>query len=106
MTRIDFSFVVPANLKEGDNIFFINDQGGASLLGSLLSIINDGMSIIVDADPTTVRPDIGQTILFAPNRSVELSGIIGYEGTCVMVNDSTQRAELFAVSTEVFESSR
>ena len=106
MVRIDFSFQLPSNLKVGDDIFYVNNNGGASLLGSLTTIGADNMSIMVDADPTTVRPDVGQFILFAPSRSVEQSGLIGYEGTCVFVNDSTKRAELFAISTEVFESSR
>ncbi len=104
MVRLTFGFNLPSTLSVGDDIFYVNEDGGAELLGP--ATIVELNELTVDADPTTVRPDIGQFILFAPNRSVEQSGLIGYEGTCVFVNDSTKRAELFAVSAEVFESSR
>ncbi len=103
MLAITFGFDINRNLKVGDNVYYINEAGGTVLLGPAVSIVD--RTLTVDVDPSTVRPDVGQFILFVPNRSVESSGLIGFEGTCVMVNDSTKKAELFAVSSEVFISS-
>ena len=102
--ELRFGFEINRSLKVGDMVYFINEDGGPEELGTAASIVD--RTLVVDVTAETIRPDVGAFILFSPGRSVEASGLIGYEGTCVMVNDSTERAELFAVSSEVFESSR
>ena len=101
---LTFGFQITRNLKVGDTVYFVKDDGSPEELGTAASIT--GNNLVVDITVETVRPDIGSFILFSPGRSVEASGLIGYEGTVVMVNESTSKAELFAVSTEVFNSSR
>ncbi len=101
---LTFGFEINRSLKVGDMVYFITEAGGTETLGTAASIVE--RTLVVDVTAETIRPDIGSFILFSPGRSIEASGLIGYEGTCVMVNDSTEKAELFAVSTEVFESSK
>ena len=58
---------------------------------------------------TTSLPDNEVTtshfILFSKDNAINMSSILGYYAEVKMVNNSTSQAELFQVSTDVFESS-
>ena len=58
---------------------------------------------------TTTLPDNEVTtshfILFSKDNAINMSSILGYYAEVKMVNNSTSQAELFQVSTDVFESS-
>lgn len=45
-------------------------------------------------------------IMFQKNRSAGVSGVLGYYAEMEFRNNSTKKAELFAVGSEVFESSK
>lgn len=59
---------------------------------------------------TTTLPDNTVTtshmILFSKDNAVNMSSILGYYAEIKMTNTSTSEAELFQVSTEMFESSK
>ena len=51
-------------------------------------------------------PDDGDFIMFLKDTRVNTSGIKGYFAKAKFINDSNQPAELFAVSSEINESSK
>ena len=102
--RLTFGFDINRNLKIGDTVYFINEEGGTDELGTAFSIVDRTLTVDITAE--TVRPDVGAFIVFSPGRSFEEGEVTGYENTVVFVNDSTSKAELFAVSGEAFSSSR
>ena len=44
--------------------------------------------------------------MFSKNKSVNNSSLLGYYAEVKLTNDSIKKAELFALSTEVLESSK
>ena len=51
-------------------------------------------------------PDVNDFIMFLKDTRVNTSGIKGYFAKAKFINDSNQPAELFAVSSEINESSK
>ena len=45
-------------------------------------------------------------MFFQKNKEIGTSGVIGYYAEVKMEHDSTSEVELFAVSSEIFESSK
>ena len=48
----------------------------------------------------------GDLVMFSKNKVVNDSGVTGYYADVKLTNSSTDRAELFALSSEVSESSK
>ena len=63
-------------------------------------------SISVEVDNSVPRPSDGNFVFFGKDVQAGTSGVIGYYAQVQMRNDSTDRAELFAVSSEIFISSK
>ena len=82
-----------------DIIYFKNSSGTIIKLGDCLTISSDRKSITVYADDTTEQPANG-------NEGVGMAGVTGYYFEVEMKNETTDEAELFAVSSELFESSK
>jgi len=89
-----------------DIIYFKNSSGTIVLLGDCLTISSDRKTITVYADDTTEQPADGNFIFFGKNEGVGMAGITGYYAEVEMKNETTSEAELFAVSSELFESSK
>jgi len=51
-------------------------------------------------------PNPGDFIMFAKDRVANTSGIIGYYADIKLINNSTNKAEMFAISSGVIESSK
>ena len=51
-------------------------------------------------------PNIGDFIMFSKDNAANMSSILGYYAEVEMVNDSNYKAKLFAVSTDISESSK
>ena len=76
--------------------------------GDTVGVPVSGTSITVDIG-TTVDTDFDVTtafISFAKEKKVNTSSLIGYYAEVKFVNDSTKKAKLFSVSSEVTESSK
>ena len=99
-----------ASLQLGDVVLFGipngNDIESTTRLGTVAEIFNNRTSVRITRDANAPVPPSNAFYLFTKDKGIEASGIIGYEATFTFRNDSTTKAELFAVSTEVFESSR
>ena len=59
-------------------------------------------------DPTAPInvPNVGDFIMFAKNRAVNTSGIIGYYADIKLSNNSRDKAEMFSIASGVIESSK
>ena len=51
-------------------------------------------------------PSIGDFIMFSKDNAANMSSILGYYAEVEMSNDSNEKAKLFAVSTDISESSK
>lgn len=51
-------------------------------------------------------PEINDFIMFSKDNAANMTSILGYYAEVEMINDSTEKAKLFAVSTDVSESSK
>ena len=114
--------VIPS-LQVGDITFYasgtnISDTGGFNnfslseqnlvTIGTITSVSTTSVTIeiICNISSDTTPPTTTDFILFAKDNTVNLSGLVGYFGTAKFINDSTEKAELFATSCEITESSK
>ena len=51
-------------------------------------------------------PTTSSFILFSKDNTVNCSSLVGYYGSAKFKNDSTEKAEMFAASCEINESSK
>ncbi len=107
----------PSNVATGaeggayDNVYFTRvssgkQLGSVKLIGSCIDITQSQNKITVDAGANIPLPAVGDYLFFAKNSNINTPGLMGYYAEVEMTNDSTQHAELFAVSSDVSESSK
>jgi len=107
----------PSNVATGaeggayDNMYFTRvssgkQLGSVKLIGSCIDITQSQNKITVDAGANIPLPAVGDYLFFAKNSNINTPGLMGYYAEVEMTNDSTQHAELFAVSSDVSESSK
>ena len=83
--------------------------GTITLLGECVGINRVAKTVDVEIlasmekDPVVSTKDV---IIFGKNQTIGTSGMTGYSAEVEMKNSSTSYAELFAVSSEVFDSSK
>ena len=112
---------INSSLQVGDTLYWIDTQsqnglelgGGASnLMGvvqSILPIVTDTYShlkITFVVDDNGSLPSPGNFIYFTKSRAVNISSVTGYYGEVTFSNSSTSKAELFAASCDVVQSSK
>jgi len=127
---LTFNSDINTSLQAGDIIYYssvttvsgsgfntVNNPNSMVLFGIVTGVFNDGdanagippFSIVViyndAATPPTPPPLAGDYIMFAKNKEVNSSSLKGYFAEVKFVNYSTEEAKLFAVSSEVSESS-
>lgn len=120
MIDINITFstdAVPNGMQVQDIIWYVNgsgsidaDPGTEIQVGPIVSITtsSDGdlTYVLVTAPPGVVPPGPGDFIFYVKNPIVEVSSLKGYFAETQFINKSTEYAELFAVASEVFESSK
>jgi hypothetical protein len=76
--------------------------------GSVLNINRSTgqIEIIWDNDSVPSPPNLETFILFSKNKEVNTSSLLGYYANIGFENDSNEEIELFAVSSEIAESSK
>jgi len=107
----DMAYYVPTNPTGTFNTAALNS---AIEIGEIVAIGNqEGVvltqPITIDVhDPTGPinQPNIGDFIMFAKNRAVNTSGIIGYYADIKLSNNSRDKAEMFSIASGVIESSK
>jgi len=101
---INFDKEINVSLQKGDTIMFLKN-GVLKVVGPCVSVASDRLSFVVDIDSKAERPEIGDYFMFAKNNVINSSGLIGYQATIKMQNDSTDFCELFAINSETMYSS-
>tara|TARA_R110000765_G_scaffold243083_1_gene345514 strand:- start:112 stop:417 length:306 start_codon:yes stop_codon:yes gene_type:complete len=100
------------SLQIGDEVFYsnINDLQGTmqpsspDVVGPIGVVTSKGASWIeIDQDANV---PVGSFLMFCKDGRVNKSSLKGYYANITMVNSSDSEAELFAISSEVTESSK
>ena len=102
--EINFAKEINTSLQKGD-IFMFEKNGQLKVVGPCVSVAEDRLSFIVDIDAKAERPSIGDYFMFAKNNVINSSGLLGYQATIKMQNDSTDFCELYAINSETMYSS-
>jgi len=121
MPTISITFSDPLNtsLQVGDTAYYVQTQPVGNFntaqqpnmieIGEVINVVeNPPLYMIHVFNPTSPipMPSSGQFIMFAKDRVVNTSGIIGYYADIKLVNHTTKKAEMFAISSGVIESSK
>ena len=75
-------------------------------LGPIVKVDYVNNNIEVDLEPNTVLPSTNDFIFFAKDNRANMTSLLGYYNEVEMTNNSTSKAELYAVGTEIVESSK
>jgi|TARA_R110001592_G_scaffold940_4_gene5460 hypothetical protein len=127
---LNFNFPLNISLTPGDQVWYTDPlaSGGYStssistgvptmnnpqLLGVVVSVsgVNSNqISEVVVTNSVLLTPPVltaNQTyFMFRKNRKVNLASLTGYYAEARLINNSKEKAELFAVSSEVVQSSK
>tara|TARA_Y100001963_G_scaffold134344_1_gene194867 strand:- start:787 stop:1110 length:324 start_codon:yes stop_codon:yes gene_type:complete len=100
---ITFNNPINVSVQVGDIVYYLN-SGAVVELGKLLTI--SGKTITCEMDQNQANPSNNSFILFSKDNRKNLTSITGYYAEVEMKNDSQEYAEIFAVGSEIFESSK
>ena len=75
-------------------------------VGEIIPWDGNQTSIIADMWPLQTPPSVDDFIFFSKDNKANLSSLLGYFATVEFRNNSTDKAELFSVGTDIFESSK
>jgi hypothetical protein len=87
---------------------FQSNSGNIVSLGAVTAINNSTNTITVDVGSTTIETNTlnNKMLLFSKDNKVNTSGLKGYYAEVKMSNTSTIMSELYAVSSEIVQSSK
>jgi hypothetical protein len=101
------------SLSIGDIVYHapITTTNGFDQLGTTIKIgdvtgINRSTSVVTVTTSLSGVNLVGNFLFFSKNNAVETSGLKGYYATVKMKNTSVHASELYAVNSEVAESSK
>ena len=118
LVNITITLDYPLNnsVQVGDILYFSPSAvvGGVKTVQSFSNIVklgpianlskratNPKTVIIVQADTLYNAPSAGDFLFFSKDSNVNTSSIAGYYAELKMVNDSTEKAELFSIASEI-----
>jgi len=84
---------------------FDQSTAAPSLIGTIIGITNNSITVN-NIIPMTTLNNAGDFIMFAKDSEVNLSGLVGYYAEVYIKNNSTEKAEMFSIGTEVTPSSK
>lgn len=76
------------------------------LLGVVVDITNNSIDVNNDNVGVATQPTNGSFIMFAKDSRINLSGLVGYYAEVKIKNNSTEKAELYSVASEITPSSK
>lgn len=103
---INFSNPLQVSVQIGDTAYYTNDAMGETVIYMGLVTAASQDSITCNIPSTTTRPTTSSFILFSKENTANTSGLLGYFAEVELRNDSIEKAELFSVGSEIFESSK
>jgi len=94
------------SLQVGDIAYYVNpDASGYNsdpeIIGEITAVGKD--FIVVSTNPGALVNDF---VMFSKNKAVNNSSLLGYYAEVKLSNDSTEKAELFSIGSEVTQSSK
>lgn len=101
------------SLQIGDLAYYVtpSESGGFNqstetpiLIGPIEAITLN--TIDVDNGATGEEPGVNDFIMFAKDSRINLSGLVGYYAEATFKNNSTEKAELYSVASEITPSSK
>jgi len=114
MITIDFTGNINNDsLQIGDLAYYVtpSESGGFNqstqspiLIGPIEAITLN--TIDVDNSATNEEPGADDFIMFAKDSRINLSGLVGYYAEAKFKNNSTEKAELYSVASEITPSSK
>jgi len=131
LITITFPNTINVSVQVGDTAYYldnVNSLGSGSLfpghiptthnhsdyndiiqIGEIVSIDQTANSITCFWNPNppmALFPTIGDFIMFSKDNKANLSNLLGYYAEIQFVNNSSTKAELFSVGSEIFGSSK
>ncbi len=87
-----------SSAQVGDNLYYLKNQQKI-LVGKITLVA--GTTIKADIEDTAPRPEKGDYFFFAKDNAINFSGMLGYYADTKLINTSTEKAELYAVNSEI-----
>ena len=111
-TDLIFPNDINVSVQIGDIIYYTpttlngihNTAGTIVELGNVIAI--DGNTITVFYNTGSQLPISGNFIMFAKDRSANMSSLLGYYAKFRIKNNSTSKAEMYSISADIAESSK
>ena len=101
------------SLQVGDLAYFVtpSSSGGfeqSTATPTLIGSIEEITTTSIDVDETIGDgvPGPNDFIMFAKDSSINLSGLVGYYAEVYIKNNSTEKAEMFSIASEITPSSK
>ena len=85
---------------------FIDDIDNIVLIGPITNVNSSSNTLTIDQPAGQAPPSSSDFIMFSKDNRANASGLLGYYAKVKFINDSKDKIELFAVGSEVFESSK
>ena len=105
----DLIYTVATSASAPEDLQSISTTGVNQLVGILRRITNAGTTTILDIDETTlsntVVPMAGDFLMFSKYDQTD-GDVNGYYAKATFINNSKEKAELFAVSSEIVINSK
>ena len=113
----DMVYYVPTTLSQGlqsgNTVQFRINSSNIQEIGEAFEIYDQSIVCVFECNhplPSSSCdahiPDDGDFIMFSKDNAANMSSVLGYYAEVEMVNNSNEKAKLFAVSTNVSESSK
>lgn len=99
----DVAYYVPNVVNESSNNASIKNSGDDPIELGKITRINEG-SIHVDTIGSGFQ--IGDFVMFSKNKLANNTSLLGYYADVKLVNNSTDKAELFSIGSEISQSSK
>jgi hypothetical protein len=118
MINLELTFdSINTSIQVGDLVFYlptVDSEGGFDyssstplLFGTVTHVGDTVIHVAYDSvNNPYPAPNISDYIMFAKNKSVNISNLKGYYLEATFINDSNKKIELFSVGSEVSESSK
>ena len=102
----DFVFATPLTSQSSYDVPNTSFSGSNVFIGIVDAVDRAEKSIRVDNSSTNSVPASGDYIAFAKDNQTNANSLKGYYAETTFTNNSTQKAELFAVGAEIQQSSK
>jgi len=107
-----FSNNINVTLQVDDVVYFqdTSTNSGFTTISSdnikKCGIVESVTNFTITIDNIVNTPTVGNYMLFSKNQLVNMSSLLGYYADATLKNDSTNKAELFSINSDITESSK